>query len=72
MNKKALEGLRSPFKKIQQHSRTKHLRIITPTEQEKQLHFARSIPSPRLAVLGSRREFPATRVPLTRKGEKDE
>lgn len=65
-----LGELWSPYKKLQQHSRIlkKRLRITTQKEKRKQLHFPCIFPSPELALLTAKKEFPAT-VSHTKKKE---
>lgn len=54
----ALEKLKRSLRKLQQHSGADNLGIATQKGQEEQFHFA-CIPSPRLALLGARKELPA-------------
>ena len=58
-NKNGSERVQSPLKKLQQHSRTKHLRITTQKRKEEQNHVACIIPSPRRTLLSTRRELPS-------------
>lgn len=55
--------LRSPLKKLQQHSGTKT--IITQKRKEEERHFACIVPSSRLTLLSAKRETPARKCPLT-------
>lgn len=55
----ALGELRSPLKELQQHGRTKHLRITAQKGKEDQLHLACITPSLRPALFGISDELPS-------------